>query len=124
MCWAAIDQLGDALSRSRAAGTRIVILASGLPGHWLQHAWLEDLCALTEVVEPGASLAAAMTVARGLVKKPPMALHALKRILRRAQELPLTESLAFEQDTIQQIAVTDDAINGMKSVQAAYDSTA
>ena len=227
LCWAAIDQLADALSRSRTAGTRIIILASGLPGHWLQHAWLEDLCAgiegreqtgsgtgwlqalqelanediisiaaisgdtsgggaelgwacdfriaestarfaqpeidmglttgiggcsrlmrlagpttttqmvltgqpmpakrlyelsaLTELVEPGASLAAAMTVARGLATKPQKALHALKQILRRAEELPLAESLAFEQDIFQQVAVSDDAVRGMKSVQAAYD---
>jgi len=43
ICWAAIDELGAELQRCRAAGARVVILASGFEGHWLEHAWLQDL---------------------------------------------------------------------------------
>jgi len=43
LCWAAIDALADQLSRCRESGARVVILASGLAGHWLEHAWLRDL---------------------------------------------------------------------------------
>jgi len=43
ICWAAIDDLAEQLRRCREAGARVVILASGLDGHWLQHAWLRDL---------------------------------------------------------------------------------
>lgn len=41
--WVAIEQLADALVAAREGGARAVVLASGVPGHWLQHAWLRDL---------------------------------------------------------------------------------
>jgi len=43
LCWAAIDDLGKELSSCRESGARVVVLASGLEGHWLEHAWLQDL---------------------------------------------------------------------------------
>lgn len=43
LCWAAIDEMAATVSRCRVEGARIVILASALPGHWYQHAWLGDL---------------------------------------------------------------------------------
>lgn len=44
LCWAAVDQLGETLCDCRTRGARVLILASSLEGHWLQHAWLQDLC--------------------------------------------------------------------------------
>ncbi len=41
--WEAISALADALAKARADGTRVSVLASGLDGHWLEHAWLVDL---------------------------------------------------------------------------------
>ena len=41
--WIAIEQLADALLAAREGGARAVVIASGVPGHWLQHAWLRDL---------------------------------------------------------------------------------
>ena len=43
LCWAAIDELAAQLTHCRESGARVVILASNLAGHWLQHAWLRDL---------------------------------------------------------------------------------
>jgi enoyl-CoA hydratase/carnithine racemase len=43
VCWAAIDALGAQLQECRESGARVIILASGLEGHWLEHAWLRDL---------------------------------------------------------------------------------
>lgn len=43
LCWAAVDALGEQLKQCREAGARVVVLASGLAGHWLEHAWLRDL---------------------------------------------------------------------------------
>jgi enoyl-CoA hydratase/carnithine racemase len=43
ICWAAIDALAEQLRQCREAGARVLILASGLQGHWLEHAWLRDL---------------------------------------------------------------------------------
>lgn len=45
LCWAAVDDLADALEECLSRKVRVVIMASALSGHWLEHAWLEDLCA-------------------------------------------------------------------------------
>jgi enoyl-CoA hydratase/carnithine racemase len=44
--WELVDQLADALTEAREDGARVVVLASGLEGHWLEHAWLADLHAM------------------------------------------------------------------------------
>ena len=44
--WSAIEQLAEALRAARAGGARVTVLASGVPGHWLEHAWLPDLLAM------------------------------------------------------------------------------
>jgi len=41
--WAGVGELAQALAEAREGGARIVVLASGVPGHWLEHAWLTDL---------------------------------------------------------------------------------
>jgi enoyl-CoA hydratase/carnithine racemase len=43
LCWAAVDELATSLRRCREEGARVLILASSLAGHWLEHAWLQDL---------------------------------------------------------------------------------
>ena len=44
--WEAIGLLADAMTEAREAGARVCVLASGVPGHWFQHAWLRDLRAM------------------------------------------------------------------------------
>ncbi|MBM4269077.1 MAG: enoyl-CoA hydratase/isomerase family protein [Deltaproteobacteria bacterium] len=44
----AIDQLAARLAEAREAGARIAVLASALPDHWYEHAWLPDLCDMLE----------------------------------------------------------------------------
>jgi len=41
--WDAISELADALGEAREGGARVSVLASGVPGHWIEHAWLTDL---------------------------------------------------------------------------------
>jgi enoyl-CoA hydratase/carnithine racemase len=41
--WKAIGELGAALRTARENGARVSVLASGVPGHWFQHAGLTDL---------------------------------------------------------------------------------
>jgi enoyl-CoA hydratase/carnithine racemase len=41
--WRAIGELADALREARTGGARVSVLASGVPGHWFEHAWLTDL---------------------------------------------------------------------------------
>ena len=41
--WEAIEQLAGGLREARQSGARVSVLASGVPGHWFEHAWLTDL---------------------------------------------------------------------------------
>ncbi len=41
--WAGIHELWQALIAAREGGARVVVLASGVPGHWFEHAWLRDM---------------------------------------------------------------------------------
>lgn len=41
--WAGISALATALREAREDGARVSVLASGVPGHWYEHAWLTDL---------------------------------------------------------------------------------
>jgi enoyl-CoA hydratase/carnithine racemase len=43
--WAVIGELAAALAQARESGARVSVLASGVPGHWFEHAWLRDLAA-------------------------------------------------------------------------------
>jgi len=52
LCWAAVDEMASRLRACRESGARVVILASALPGHWLEHAWLRDLGHALEGREP------------------------------------------------------------------------
>jgi enoyl-CoA hydratase/carnithine racemase len=41
--WIAITELAEALRAAREGGARAAVLASGVEGHWFEHAWLQDL---------------------------------------------------------------------------------
>lgn len=41
--WEGIDQLAAAMTEARKSGAQVSVLASGVPGHWYEHAWLADL---------------------------------------------------------------------------------
>lgn len=41
--WRGVSEIADALVEAREGGARVVVLASGVPGHWIEHAWLTDL---------------------------------------------------------------------------------
>lgn len=43
LCWAAVARLADLLDDCVQQQLRVVVIASDLPGHWLEHAWLRDL---------------------------------------------------------------------------------
>ncbi|MNF48724.1 2,3-dehydroadipyl-CoA hydratase [compost metagenome] len=40
---AGVTELADSLEQAREAGARVVVLASGVPGHWYEHAYLDDI---------------------------------------------------------------------------------
>jgi enoyl-CoA hydratase/carnithine racemase len=41
--WEAVEALANELAAAREEGTRVSVLASAVPGHWIEHAWLRDL---------------------------------------------------------------------------------
>ncbi|MFN0095291.1 MAG: enoyl-CoA hydratase/isomerase family protein [Dehalococcoidia bacterium] len=41
--WKGIGELAATMKEAREAGARVTVLASGVPGHWFEHAWLQDL---------------------------------------------------------------------------------
>lgn len=56
LTWAGVHELWQALIEAREGGARVTVLASGVPGHWLEHAWLRDMSNMfqrREVSGPG-----------------------------------------------------------------------
>ncbi len=41
--WVTIEELAATMKLARERGARVAVLASGVPGHWFEHAWLTDL---------------------------------------------------------------------------------
>ena len=41
--WAGIGELAATMKDARESGARVTVLGSGVPGHWFEHAWLQDL---------------------------------------------------------------------------------
>lgn len=41
--WKGVGEIADALAEAREGGARVAVLASGVDGHWIEHAWLTDL---------------------------------------------------------------------------------
>lgn len=41
--WRGVGELSAAMKEAREAGARVMVLASGVAGHWYEHAWLQDL---------------------------------------------------------------------------------
>lgn len=44
----AVGQLAAKMKEAREGGSRVAVLASGVEGHWFEHAWLADLIAMLE----------------------------------------------------------------------------
>jgi hypothetical protein len=38
--WIGIAELAAAMKEARETRARVAVLASGVPGHWFEHAWL------------------------------------------------------------------------------------
>jgi alkylresorcinol/alkylpyrone synthase len=65
--WKAVHEIADAMIEARTQGqARAIVLASGVPGHWWEHAWLQDLAGLG----CGAAIPALRTVEAMLAARP------------------------------------------------------
>ena len=92
-----------------------------LTGAAFDAARLLELGGLSRLVEAGEAMSCAQQLAQQIVSKPAQALQGLKRILRGAENLPLQQALAFEQETFQQVVVGKGALESMKRCQRLYD---
>ncbi len=83
---------------------------------------IHELGGLNRVVGAGAAVETALEWARRLAERPAASLVAEKKILKAAQELPLAEALANEQQLFQSLALTPEGAEGMRRVQARLDA--
>ena len=85
---------------------------------------LYELGAISRVVETGEALPASLELARDLAGKSPEAIAGLKRILATNDQATLAAELRHEQEVFQSVVVSENAREGIRRVQAAYDSGA
>jgi enoyl-CoA hydratase/carnithine racemase len=74
-----------------------------------------DYGLVTEIVEPDALHARALTIARQIAHNAPLSLAALKQCLNAAGNLPLDEGLALERGLWAQLASSDDRAEGREA---------
>lgn len=79
--WQVVDQLAKALIHAREQGARVSVLASDVPGHWFEHAWLADLYRVAQgeppLSDPDASGINWFTVLEELNKTPVITIAAI-----------------------------------------------
>lgn len=79
--WEVVDQLAAALIHVREQGARVSVLASDVPGHWFEHAWLADLYRVAEgespLSDPSSSGINWFTVLEELNKSPLISIAAI-----------------------------------------------
>ena len=88
--WAGIGQLADEMAAAREDGALVMVLASGVPGHWFEHAWLTDLVAAMKG-EPTTGEGAAWSRALEEIGRDPRRHHCrgVRRLLRRRRRAGL-----------------------------------
>jgi len=93
-----------------------------LDGAPLRARRIHELGGLNRVVGAGEALAVALEWARRLAERPAASLAAEKKILKAAQELPLSEALANEQKLFQSLALTPEGAEAMRRTQERLDA--
>ena len=75
--WDGIDRVADALQQAREGGARVCVLASAVPGHWIEHAWLTDLHAMLTGGTPSGSGAGWFRALDELSREPVVSIAAI-----------------------------------------------
>jgi enoyl-CoA hydratase/carnithine racemase len=83
---------------------------------------IHELGGLNRVVGTGQGLAAALEWAGRLAARPAASLATAKKILKAAQELPLSQALTNEQQLFQSLALTPEGAEGMRRTQERLDA--
>ena len=89
--WKGIGALADAMIEAREQGkVRVTVLASGVPGHWFEHAWLQDLADSMEG-QPTSAPGGAFARVFDEVRRPEVVVI-VSRAMRRTVPSPNTNS--------------------------------
>ena len=70
---------------------------------------------VNEVVEPGAALDAAVSLAARLAMLAPLALAAAKRLVDDGASMPLASAVALERETVAMLFGTEDRVEGVRA---------
>jgi len=70
---------------------------------------------LSQVVPDGTALDRAVELAGTILKMPPLAVLAIKEVMRLGQDVPLETALALERKTFQLLFDTEDQKEGMRA---------
>ena len=70
---------------------------------------------ISEVTSPGQALARALEIGRTIAAMPPLAVRAIKEVVRQGQEMPFSAALALERKSFQLLFDTRDQVEGMQA---------
>ena len=73
---------------------------------------------VSEVVESGTALDSATRLAADIAAKPPLAVAAIKQVMRQGQDESLTDALVSEREAFTRLFDTDDQVEGMRAFLA------
>jgi enoyl-CoA hydratase/carnithine racemase len=104
-----------------AGGTQILSRTLGsyramkmvLTGEMLSAADALALGLVSEVVEAGTALESAIELASTIAKMPPLSVRAIKAVIKRGQDLPLSDAIACERRAFEALFDTEDQNEGM-----------
>lgn len=106
-----------------AGGTQILLRTIGkyktmkmvLTGEQISAQQAFELGLISELVEAGAAYQRAMQLAETIVDMPPLAVTAIKKVICKGVDLPLTAALASEREAFIDLFDSDDQVEGMQA---------
>ena len=104
-----------------AGGTQILLRTIGkyrtmklvLTGEQISAPEALEMGLISEVVEPGQAYQRACQLAETRVAMPPLAVAAIKEVIRQGQDMPLTSALLLERKAFQILFDSEDQVEGM-----------
>jgi enoyl-CoA hydratase/carnithine racemase len=106
-----------------AGGTQLLLRTLGkyramkllLTGEMITAEQAFDWGLLSELVESGGALTAAIGLANVIAAMPPLAVAATKDVIRQGQDMPLSAALALEREAFQLLFDSADQVEGMRA---------
>ena len=106
-----------------AGGTQILLRTIGkyrtmkmvLTGEQIDAQEAFDMGLISEVVETGEAYSRACLLAQTIVSMPPLAVAAIKEVVKQGQDMPLASALLLERKEFQILFDSDDQVEGMQA---------